>query len=157
LELDRILTGSALALITTSSFNVNVPISGARFDGDGSGLFNIPPDALENLELDRIVTGSALAVISEPRGLEVNVPTTITGSLTVSGGLFLTGSNLVVGSGSIIIGDGSGLTNITIANLSFETEVLNSGSAECVCFSTVGFHRFCINYQTNIFKYMYLI
>ncbi len=42
--------------------------------------------------------------------------------------MFVTGGNFVAASGSGFIGDGSGLTNITIANLAFETSIMKSGS-----------------------------
>jgi len=60
--------------------------------------------------------------------LEVGTKTFVSGNLSVSGGLFVTGGNVIVSSGSTFIGDGSGITNINIANLSFETFILKSGS-----------------------------
>ena len=128
LQLDRILSGSARAIIDPTKLDVNTPITAARYDGDGSGLFNIPALALTDLKLDRIKSGSAEAVISPNFGLVVNTKASISQSLSVSGGLFVTGGDAILASGSTYRGDGSGLTNITIANLSFETSLLKSGS-----------------------------
>ena len=129
LQLDKINSGSGVAIIDPTKLDVNVPITAARYDGDGSGLFNIPAEALEDLQLDRIISGSVQAVISPNRGLEIGTKTFVSGNLSVSGGLFVTGSNVVLASGSSFVGDGSGLTNINIANLAFETPILISGSA----------------------------
>ena len=129
LELDKINSGSARAIIDPTKLDVNVPITAARYDGDGSGLFNIPAEALEDLQLDRIISGSVEAVISPNKGLEINTSVRIfSGSLAVSGAIFVTGSDVVLQSGSRYVGDGSGLRNINIANLAFETSILKSGS-----------------------------
>jgi hypothetical protein len=129
LQLDRIQSGSGRAIVSPQELNVNVPITAALFIGDGGGLFNIPANALEDLQLDRIRSGSVEAVISPNLGLEVNTSVRIhSGSLTVSGSVFVSGGNIVAQSGSTFVGDGSGLSNINIANLSFETFLLKSGS-----------------------------
>ena len=96
------------SIIDPEKLDVNTPITAARYDGDGSGLFNIPANALEDLQLDRIKSGSAQAVISPNLGLVVNTKASISQSLSVSGGLFVTGGNITLnGSGSTFVGDGS--------------------------------------------------
>ena len=148
LELDRINSGSGVAVIDPDKLLVNVPITASRYDGDGSGLFNIPAESLVDLELDRIVSGSVSAIISPNKGLEVNTSVEIfSGSLFVTGGINVTGSDVVLASGSRYVGDGSGLTNINIANLSFETSLLQSGSAIAQISPNLGFE---INVSTSI-------
>ena len=121
-------SGSYYGSVFTGSVIISGSISSSRYDGDGGGLFNIPASALEDLQLDRIKSGSVQAVISPNLGLQIGTRTFVSGNLSVTGGLFVTGGNVVVTSGSTFIGDGSGLTNINIANLSFETFILRSGS-----------------------------
>jgi len=128
LELAKINSGSGFAIVDPEKLLVNVPITAALYIGDGGGLFNIPANALQDLKLDRIISGSVQAVISPDKGLEIGTKTFVSGNLSVSGGLFVTGGNVTVSSGSTFIGDGSGITNINIANLSFETFILKSGS-----------------------------
>jgi hypothetical protein len=123
LQLDRIQSGSSTAIISNQLL-VNVPVSSSLFRGDGSGLFNIPLSSLENLQLSKINSGSFQAEISPNKGLQVNTSASIAGNLNVTGGLFVTGGNIVAATGSGFVGDGSGLTNITIANLAFETALL---------------------------------
>jgi hypothetical protein len=69
---------STTAALLTGSFT-------GSFAGDGAGLINIPAAGIVGLELYRIASGSATASISPNNGLEINVSTTITGSLIVSG------------------------------------------------------------------------
>jgi hypothetical protein len=69
------------------------------------------------------------AVISPNKGLQIGTRTFVSGNLSVTGSLFVTGGNIIANSGSTFFGDGSGLRNINIANLSFETFILKSGSA----------------------------
>jgi len=72
---------------TSASFTGDIlatgEISGAFISGDGSGLFNVPAEALG--DIDRIKSGSAQAVISPNNGLVVDATTTINGDLTVTG------------------------------------------------------------------------
>ena len=77
----------------TGSVNISGSVSASLFRGDGSGLFNIPLEALDNLELDRIQSGSSTAIITNQ--LLVNVPV----------------------SASLFRGDGSGLFNIPAESL----------------------------------------
>ena len=128
LQLNKINSGSGEAIIDPDKLFVNVPITASRYDGDGSGLFNIPAESLQDLKLDRIESGSAVAVISPNFGIVTNVGLNVSGSLITSGGLFVTGGDVLLSSGSSFVGDGSGLTNINIANLAFETFILKSGS-----------------------------
>jgi hypothetical protein len=72
--------------------------------------------------------------------LEVNTSLKIfSGSLYVTGGIYVSGSDVVLASGSSFYGDGSGLRNINIANLSFETSILRSGSAFAEISPDLGF------------------
>ena len=129
LQLDRIQSGSATTIQRPEILDVSTEITAARYSGDGGGLFNIPANALQDLKLDRIQSGSAQAVISPDKGLDINTSARIhSGSLTVSGSVFVSGGNVILQSGSTYVGDGSGLYNINIANLSFETFILKSGS-----------------------------
>ena len=124
LDLDRVsgqFTGSFTGSAESLSGSFTGSFSGS-FIGDGAGLINLP-------DTIRLASGSATASISPNRGLQIGTRTFVSGNLSVTGGLFITGGNVVVSSGSTYIGDGSGLTNINIANLSFETSLLQSGSA----------------------------
>lgn len=55
------------------------------FSGDGGGLTNISASSIIGLNLAQISSGSATASIAPDSGLQINVNTTITGSLVVSG------------------------------------------------------------------------
>jgi len=67
----------------TGSLSISSSITASLFRGDGSGLFNINADAIG--DINQIKSGSATANISPNRGLVVNVPTSISGGLTVNG------------------------------------------------------------------------
>ena len=62
--------------ITASNFT-------GSFTGDGSGLYNISVSGVTGLSLDKLTYGSSTASIDD-RGLQVNVDTAITGSLTAT-------------------------------------------------------------------------
>ena len=55
------------------------------FQGNGSGLTNIPASGITGLNLSRIASGSATASIAPDKGFIVNTNAKITGSLTISG------------------------------------------------------------------------
>ncbi len=82
------LTINANTLITGS-------VSASIFRGDGSGLFNIQADSIG--DINRIKSGSAVAQISPNNGLVVNVPTNISGGLTLTGNANVTGNANIIG------------------------------------------------------------
>ncbi len=67
----------------SGSLAISSSITASLFRGDGSGLFNIQASSIG--DIDRLKSGSAEAIISPNRGLEINVPTTISSSLGVTG------------------------------------------------------------------------
>ena len=98
LELNKIISGSAIAIISPNSgLNINTTISASLYFGDGGGLFNIPANALTDLKLDKIVSGSATASISPINGFRTNIFAAITG------GIYVTGGNFVAASGSTYV------------------------------------------------------
>jgi cytoskeletal protein CcmA (bactofilin family) len=60
--------------------------------GDGSHLTNISLTGITGLQLDKITSGYATASISEANGLSVNVGASISGSFSVTGDTFITGT-----------------------------------------------------------------
>lgn len=77
------------------------------FQGNGSGLTDIPASGIVGLNLSRIASGSATASISPNLGLQVNVPTSIDGTLAVTGSI--TAGNIIsAGSNSSLTGSFSG-------------------------------------------------
>jgi hypothetical protein len=71
----------------TGSLDIVGSISGSfltgSFIGDGSGLYNIPASGVTGLSLDKISSGASTASI-DANGLQINVNTSITGSLTAT-------------------------------------------------------------------------
>ncbi len=90
-------------LFDSKQFRTDLQLSGSfsgSFQGDGSGLTNIPAAGIVGLNLSQISSGSSTATISPNNGLQVN--TSISGSI-------ISGSTLVVaptGSFKHIITDG---------------------------------------------------
>ena len=71
----------------TGSLEIVGSITGSFFTGsfigNGSGLYNIPASGVTGLSLDKISSGASSASINS-NGLQVNVNTSITGSLTAT-------------------------------------------------------------------------
>ena len=80
------------------------------FYGDGGGLTNISASSIVGLQLNLIGSGSASASISPNAGLQINVDTVITGSLSVSSDVVSLGANSVL-TGSFS-GSFTGTTNL---------------------------------------------
>lgn len=94
------LTGDVTASIFTGSFR-----------GDGTDLYNIPASGVTGLSLYQITSGSVTASVSPDYGFVVNINSTISGSLNVTGSVsasFFTGA---------FVGDGSQLTNIGVSGV----------------------------------------
>src|SRR6056300_286529 len=140
-DVNRLVTGSVTASVSNdgkfvveSTGSVRTELSGSLFvsesieiggiyTGDGSGLTNI---SLANLAFDvaQIVTGSVTASTNEDGRFIVEDPTggvksEFSGSVEISQSLNV---------GGVISGDGSGLINISIANLAFDADRIASGS-----------------------------
>ena len=95
--------------------------SGSFFSGSGEGLFNIPRTAFSG-DSPRIASGSVTASVSPNFGFKVEaseVGSQFTGSVNMSQSLTV---------GGVISGDGSGITNINLSNISFEATRIASGS-----------------------------
>lgn len=75
---------------TTGSFT-------GSFEGDGSGLTNIPASGVTGLNLNRIADGNATASISQADGLVVNTNTIISGSVNITGSISLNGEPIGTG------------------------------------------------------------
>jgi hypothetical protein len=75
---------------TTGSFT-------GSFKGDGTELYNIPASGVTGLNLNKIISGSVSASISPNRGFEVNTDATFTGSVNVTGSIFLNGNPIGTG------------------------------------------------------------
>src|SRR5210317_919133 len=71
----------------SGSLFVSESITASLFQGDGSGLFNIPAAQLSG-DSPRIASGSATASISPNLGFEVNVPATFDSSISASTTIF---------------------------------------------------------------------
>jgi len=82
-------------------------IFSGSFEGNGSGLTNIPASGITGLNLSQIASGSATASISPDGGLYVNTDLTASGNVSASGDIYG-----VTGSFSHVLGDGSQLTGI---------------------------------------------
>ena len=86
----------------TGNLDIVGSISGSLFTGsyigDGSGLYNIPASGVTGLSLDQISNGASTASI-DADGLQINVDTSVTGSLTATE----------------FTGSGLGLTNVPLA------------------------------------------
>jgi len=140
-DVNRLVTGSVTASVTNDGFfrvestsSVTTELSGSLkvsesidfggvITGDGSGLTNI---SLANLAFDvnQIVTGSVTASTKEDGRFIVEdtaggVKSEFSGSVEISQSLNV---------GGVISGDGSGLTNISIANLAFDADRIATGS-----------------------------
>ena len=75
---------------TTGSFT-------GSFAGDGGKLFNIPASGVTGLNLSQISDGSATASISQADGLRVNTNSEFTGSVKITGSIYLNGNPIGTG------------------------------------------------------------
>ena len=75
---------------TTGSFT-------GSFTGDGTNLDNIPASGVTGLNLNKIISGSVSASISPNRGFEVNTDATFTGSVNITGSIYLNGNPIGTG------------------------------------------------------------
>ena len=134
----RIASGSVTASIspnlglvvnTFSTFQFGV--SASMFTGSGAGLFDIPRSAIVD-DASRIASGSVTASVAPDYGFKVNAGAEFSGSVRVSGSIYAE-------SGSYFVGDGSNLTNITLANLSIDSTKIFSGSATASISPNLGF------------------
>jgi hypothetical protein len=82
--------GAFTSSYTTGSFT-------GSFGGDGSGLYNIPASGVTGLNLNKIISGSVSASISPNRGFEVNTDATFSGSVKITGSIFLNGNPIGTG------------------------------------------------------------
>ncbi|MGY8865753.1 MAG: beta strand repeat-containing protein, partial [Methylophagaceae bacterium] len=112
-----IITGS---LVTSGSVIV---AGGGRFEGDGSGLTDIDIANLA-LTLNTLESGSATASLDDTEfkvfsnNVTTSVDTSLSGSVNISQSLKV---------GGVITGDGSGITNIDIANLAIDSSKIFTG------------------------------
>src|SRR6056300_1428480 len=136
--------------ISTSSVDINTSlyvennitasnISGS-YTGDGSELFNIPPEALTQDAQNKIFDGNVTASISEADGFVVNTSASFEGDIIATGEI----------SGVFISGDGRGLFNVPAEALG-DIDRLKSGSAEAVISENQGLR---INTGTTIDKFL---
>ena len=120
----------------TSSFNTftssyNTGSFSGSFKGDGSNLYNIPASGVTGLNLNKIISGSVSASISPNRGFEVNTDATFTGSVNITGSIYLNGNPIGTGkldettfnSYTSSINTYTGNTASTIATLSTTSSV----------------------------------
>ena len=139
----RIASGSATASIAPNTgFVVNTfsqfqAVSSSVFTGSGAGLWNIPRSALtqDALISTFIASGSVTASVAPNYGFKVEAlesGSQFTGSIRISGSAY-------VESGSYFVGDGSKLTNVTLANLSIDSTRIFSGSATASISPAEGF------------------
>ena len=117
-------SGSQFTGSITTSGSIIVG-GGGRFAGDGSGLTDINIANLA-LTLNTLESGSYTASISETgefkvfdSGITGSVLTSLSGSVNISESLNV---------GGVITGDGSGITNIDIANLAIDSSKIFTGS-----------------------------
>jgi hypothetical protein len=111
------------------------------FQGDGSRLNNIPFSAFSG-DVTRIASGSVTASVVPERGFIVESlesGSEFTGSISVSGSLFVTGGFIQALSGSFFSGSGRGLFDIPQSALSFEINQIASGSVTASVSPNFGF------------------
>ena len=75
--------------------NITASFFTGSFNGDGTGLYNVPASGVTGLSLYQIISGSVSASISPDLGFQINTDTAITGTLSVSGELFATSSHAI--------------------------------------------------------------
>ena len=117
---------------TTGSFT-------GSYTGDGTNLYNIPASGVTGLNLNKIISGSVSASISPNRGFEVNTDATFTGSVNITGSIYLNGNPIGTGkldettfnSYTSSINTYTGNTSSTIATLSttYSVNTLSSSIA----------------------------
>jgi ABC-type transporter Mla subunit MlaD len=67
------------------------------FTGSGAGLYDIPASGVTGLNLNQISDGSATASISQADGLRVNIDSEFTGSVKITGSIYLNGNPIGTG------------------------------------------------------------
>jgi hypothetical protein len=67
------------------------------FTGSGAGLYDIPASGVTGLNLNKIISGSVSASISPNRGFELNTDASITGSVNITGSIYLNGNPIGTG------------------------------------------------------------
>ena len=115
---------------TTGSFT-------GSFKGDGTNLYNIPASGVTGLNLNKIISGSVSASLSPNRGFEVNTDATFTGSVNITGSIYLNGNPIGTGkldettfnSYTSSINTYTGNTSSTIATLSTTSSVNSLSSS----------------------------
>ena len=133
LNLSQIASTTATASISAASgfqVNTNTEITGSlkvtagasgsfsgSFQGNGSGLTNVPASGIVGLNLSRVATGSVTASVA-PTGNLFTVQSSSAALMTVSSSGYVSASGF--------IGDGSGLTNVGITYLSGSNPAINS-------------------------------
>ena len=135
--------------------DVTASLVSSSFKGDGSQLYNIPASGVTGLQLDKIADGSATASISQANGLVVNTNTTITGSVNISGSIYLNGDP--VGTGKLdstefytyssSINTFSSSIDTTIKNKMNSDNVI-SGSIQVEITGTTGYSTFSSSIAT---------
>ena len=104
----------------TGSLIVTAGVSGSfsgSFQGNGSGLTDVPASGIVGLNLSRVATGSVTASVA-PTGTVFTVQSSSAALMTVSSSGYISASGF--------IGDGSGLTNVGITYLSGSNPAINS-------------------------------
>ena len=105
--------------VITGSLIVTAGVSGSfsgSFQGNGSGLTNVPASGIVGLQLNQIGSGSVTASIAPDLGFRVNTNSQITGSLIVSNGISGNLNGEVTGSFS---GSLYNLQNTTLGHIPF--------------------------------------
>ena len=97
----RINNNSSSISLLSSSFNsfsssYNTGSFTGSFKGDGSGLYNISASGIVGLNLSQIASGSVTASVDPNLGFRVNANATISGSLSVTGSIYV--NNGITGS-----------------------------------------------------------
>ena len=127
----------------TGSVDVSGSVTAFTYFGDGSNLSGVIAERAEDTPL--ITTGSVTASLSADGFFRIeNLGTSNSGSVKseFSGSVDISGSLDVVGDVTIAgtyTGDGSGLTNISIANISFDADRIASGSVTASVSPNEGF------------------
>jgi hypothetical protein len=104
----------------TGSLKVTAGVSGSfsgSFQGNGSGLTNVPASGIVGLNLSQVATGSVSASVT-PAGNVFTVQSSSAALMTVSSSGYVSASGFA--------GDGSRLTNVGITYLSGSNPAINS-------------------------------
>jgi len=131
---------SSINLKVTGSVSVQDSVTASFFVGDGRFLENV-----EAAAAPLIASGSATASVASGDTFIVTAPD----SGSIFTGSIITSGSITVGGGGRFVGDGSGLTDISIANLALTLNVLESGSATASLDETE-FKVFSNNVSTSV-------